>query len=78
MGNWKLEVGKMVIYMAFPVAMFHYFHQVSLFEEEIIRFKQEQYPPDIIARGEELRRKLQEYNAEVELARLKDLEKANK
>lgn len=35
MGNWKLEIAKMVIYMAFPVTSFYVYHQVDWFEEEI-------------------------------------------
>ena len=30
MGNWKLEVGKMAIYMAFPVTSFYVYHQASI------------------------------------------------
>jgi len=35
MGNWKLEVGKMAIYMAFPVTSFYVYHQVDWFEDQI-------------------------------------------
>jgi len=35
MGNWKLEIAKMVIYMAFPVTSFYVYHQVDWFEDEI-------------------------------------------
>ena len=31
MGNWKLEIAKMVIYMAFPVTSFYVYHQVGIF-----------------------------------------------
>lgn len=76
MGNWKLEVGKMVLYMAFPVSMFHYFNQVNLFEDMVIKFKQERYPADEIAKSEDLWRKYQKSYAEEELARLKGLDKS--
>lgn len=33
MGGWQLEVGKMALYMAFPVGMFHYFNQPQYFEK---------------------------------------------
>lgn len=33
MGGWQLEVGKMAMYMAFPVGMFHYFNQPEYFEK---------------------------------------------
>ena len=35
MGNWKLELGKMAIYMAFPVTSFYVYHQVDWFEDQI-------------------------------------------
>ena len=31
MGNWQLEVAKMGLYMAFPVASFYAYHQVRLY-----------------------------------------------
>lgn len=37
MGGWQLEVGKMAIYMAFPVGMFHYFNQPEYFEKWVRR-----------------------------------------
>ncbi|XP_066156224.1 protein PET100 homolog, mitochondrial [Euwallacea fornicatus] len=46
MGNWQLEVGKMAMYLAFPVTMFYYFNQPSLFEEWVIKTKRELYPPE--------------------------------
>ena len=35
MGTWKLELGKMAIYMAFPVTSFYVYHQVDWFEDQI-------------------------------------------
>jgi len=35
MGNWKLEVAKMAVYMAFPVTSFYVYHQVDWFEDEL-------------------------------------------
>jgi len=34
MGNWQLEVGKMAIYMAFPVATFYAYHQIDWFADQ--------------------------------------------
>jgi protein PET100 len=33
MGGWQLEVGKMALYMAFPVGMFHWFNTPEYFEK---------------------------------------------
>lgn len=36
MGGWQLEVGKMALYMAFPVGMFHWFNNPEYFEKWVI------------------------------------------
>lgn len=46
MGGWALEVGKMVMYISFPVAMFHYFNQPEYFEKWVTEKKREIYPPE--------------------------------
>ena len=33
MGGWQLEVGKMALYMSFPVGMFHWFNNPEYFEK---------------------------------------------
>ena len=35
MGNWQLEIGKMAIYVFFPVTSFYVYHQVDWFEDEL-------------------------------------------
>lgn len=45
MGGWKLEVGKMFLYMAFPVGLFHYFNQPEYFEEWMTSLKKNSYHP---------------------------------
>ena len=46
MGNWYLEVGRMAMYMAFPVGLFHYFNQPEYFEKFVIEKKRLMYPPE--------------------------------
>lgn len=46
MGGWWLEIGKMTLYMSFPVAMFHYFNQPEYFEKWVTQTKRELYPPE--------------------------------
>lgn len=45
MGNWKLEVGRMGIYMVFPVITFYVFNQPQWFEEFTIAKKKELFQP---------------------------------
>ncbi|XP_044735687.1 protein PET100 homolog, mitochondrial [Chrysoperla carnea] len=46
MGGWKLEVGRMAMYMAFPVAIFYYFNQPELFEDWVKNVRRDMYPPE--------------------------------
>lgn len=46
MGGWALEIGKMVMYISFPVVMFHYFNQPAYFEKWVTQKKREIYPPE--------------------------------
>lgn len=46
MGNWRLEVGKMAMYMAFPVSLFYFFNQPTYFEEWVTNKKRQIYPPE--------------------------------
>lgn len=46
MGNWILEVGRMALYMSFPVALFHYFNEPEYFENYVISMKRRMYPQE--------------------------------
>lgn len=46
MGKWQLEVFRMGIYMTFPVILFHYFNLPENYEEKVIQFKREMFPPE--------------------------------
>lgn len=46
MGKWQLEVIRMCIYMAFPVMCFHYFNLPENYEDKVIQFKREMFPPE--------------------------------
>lgn len=74
MGGWKLEVGKMVVYMAFPVALFHYFNQPQLYEEWVTRIKREVYPPENKEKSAKLRAIIQEVKQKRNLEVLKNYE----
>lgn len=44
MGGWMLEIGKMALYLSFPVAAFHVFNSPQYFEKYVIEKKREMYP----------------------------------
>lgn len=46
MGGWRLEVARMVMYVSFPVAMFHYFNQPEYYEKWVTDTKRQIYPPE--------------------------------
>lgn len=60
MGGWKLEVGKMAMYMMFPVALFHWFNQPEYFEKWVTEKKREIYPPSHLDHHEEIQKAIQE------------------
>lgn len=54
MGHWTLEIGKMALYLTFPVAAFHVFNSPEYFEKYVIDKKREMYPHDEETYHEEL------------------------
>uniref|UniRef100_A0A023F7B9 Protein pet100 log mitochondrial n=1 Tax=Triatoma infestans TaxID=30076 RepID=A0A023F7B9_TRIIF len=74
MGGWKLEVFKMGIYMAFPVALFHYFNQPQYFEEWVTKVKREIYPPDDPEKRELFQNTIRELQKRNDIKLLKALE----
>lgn len=46
MARWQIEVARMAVYMAFPVVLFHYFNLPENYEEKVIKFKREMFPPE--------------------------------
>ena len=74
MGTWKLEVLKMSIYMAFPVAMFHYFNQPEYFETWVTKVKREIYPPENKYQREEFLQNIREIRRAQELKALQELQ----
>lgn len=55
MARWTLEVARMVMYVSFPVAMFHYFNQPQYFEKWVTDKKREIYPPEEKAGKEQIK-----------------------
>lgn len=44
MGNWKLEVFRIGMYITFPVGIFYVFNQPQYFEEWVVKTRKELYP----------------------------------
>lgn len=73
MGTWVLEVGRMVIYVAFPVAMFHYFNQPQYYEKWVIKLKRELYPPESEESNQKFREAINKIRQQKELEELKKM-----
>lgn len=54
MGNWKLEIFKMSLYMGFPVGLFYYFNQPAFFESWMMEKRNVVYPQDLLSSKEQI------------------------
>lgn len=75
MGNWQLEVAKMALYVAFPVALFHYFNQSESFAEWATKMQTEINPPQNEQFREEIKRVAKELKERDEERLLKAISK---
>jgi protein PET100 len=75
MGSWRLEIGKMALYITFPVALFHYFNQPELFEDWVVKTKRELYPPEDTPEQRQFLTAIQKIKTQQEADGLKALEK---
>lgn len=78
MGDWKLEVFRLSLYLAFPVTLFHFFNQPALFEEWVTKVNREMYPPEDPSVKQRFQAVANELRAKEERALLESLEKLNK
>jgi len=76
--GWKLEVAKMIVYISFPIAVFHYFNQPNNFEEWVIKERKKHFPVESKARNEEIRKFIYDFNAKAEKERLDEMEMQEK
>lgn len=56
MGNWKLEVFKMGVYISLPVGLFWYFNSASCYEEAIRLGREEMLRRTNIVEAERIRK----------------------
>lgn len=81
MGGWALEIGKMAMYMSFPVGMFYYFNQPEYFEKWVTQTRRELYPPENKSHRDEIEnciRAVRETNDKKLMKALEDIEKRDK
>lgn len=74
MGNWKLEISKMALYMSFPVVLFYVFNQPKYFEEWTVRKRRELYPPLEKMHSQEIEECIRKLHERQEVELLKSLE----
>lgn len=72
--GWKLEIGRMGLYMLFPLVTFHFFNQPQYYEEWVLKTKREMYPPESEEVNEKIRAQFLEIRREQELRELKRME----
>jgi protein PET100 len=72
--GWQLEIIKMITYVSFPVALFHYFNQPKNFEQWVIEEKKNFFPPESKKHNEKLKDFIREFNAKSETQRLEKME----
>ncbi|XP_033253523.1 protein PET100 homolog, mitochondrial-like [Drosophila miranda] len=78
MGTWVLEVAKMGMYMAFPVALFHIFNQTEYFDEWVTKKKRELYPPEHKSHREELQCAIREHHEKHDAKMMRAMEEAER
>jgi len=78
MGGWQLEVGKMALYMAFPVGMFHYFNQPEYFEKWVTEQKRLMYPPESKSHRSEIEKTIRDIREQNENKMMKEFEEMEK
>jgi len=72
--GWKLETIKMIIYISFPVGLFHYFNQPKNFEQWVIDEKKNFFPAESKKHNEEMKNFIREFNSKSEKRRLQEME----
>lgn len=76
--RWNLEIARMAMYIAFPVAIFHWFNQPENFEEWVIKTRREYYPPEKKEDREMWQNFIREFNEKKDQEELLAMEAAQK
>lgn len=74
MGSWQLEVGRMILYISFPIGMFHIFNHSESIKEELNNLRDSYYTPEMKKRQMDLKNFIEEFNKENQMKQLKEME----
>lgn len=78
MQKWQWEVCKMFMYMAFPVACFHYFNSPQIFEDAVTKVKLKTFVSTPAEKREEIEDMIHKINLERQLKELDQFETKKK
>lgn len=73
MGSWQLEVGRMMMYILFPIGVYYYFNQTENIEEWIINEKKK-YGTTSRKDYNQFLEFIEEYNKKKQQKQLEELE----
>ncbi|XP_076239518.1 protein PET100 homolog, mitochondrial-like [Calliopsis andreniformis] len=74
MGKWQTEVGRMMLYVSFPVGIFHYFNHGENIEGWLTEQKKKYYPANIAKEKEEFTEYIDKLNRQKQLNQLRRME----
>lgn len=76
--GWRFEIVKMFMYVSFPVTLFHYFNQPTIFEDWVIKAKKEHFPAQSKQMMKEMDDFIYNHNIKIEQIRLEEMERQYK
>ncbi|XP_014208842.1 protein PET100 homolog, mitochondrial [Copidosoma floridanum] len=78
MPRWGLEVARMFLYMMFPVGCFHYFNNPQIFEDSVVKIRQQNQTPIPVEKQQEIRDSIKDLQNHIYLKHIQNLEEKEK
>ena len=73
MGNWQMEVGRMMLYVSFPVGIFHYFNHTENIEEWLVEQRKKHFSSNQ-SDYKEFMQYIEQFNSEKRAKQLDEIE----
>ncbi|XP_026668644.1 protein PET100 homolog, mitochondrial [Ceratina calcarata] len=73
MTNWQMEIGRMTLYILFPIGIYYYFNQTDNIEEWI-QTERKKLAPDDEKKRADFKQFVYEYNKKQDLKALAEME----